>query len=143
MHFHTGVVGKRGHPTTTGRHASWTCAIFFPVPSPSSLHAPFLHARTPFPHYALLFTAHYSSPRTSLYRLFSSRVFLHSCSYLDFLRPQFEFLSLQPRSPNASRLKNRNAAFISCKCVNGVISPHRPVHVVLSRVLHCFYPLHN
>ena len=41
------VVGKRGHPTTTspvfrradaGRHASLTCAIFFPIPAPSSIH---------------------------------------------------------------------------------------------------------
>ena len=119
------VVGKQGPPTTTspvfrradaGRHASLTCAIFFPIPAPSSLHTRFFLARTPFSsprtslHHALLFNTHFSLPHISLQHRF---LLQHPSQFLFIyfrLRPQFEFLSLslRPRAPNAPRLKNRN-----------------------------------
>ena len=130
-------MGKRGLPTTTspvfrradaGQHASLTCAIFFPIPTPSSLHTRFflmhfssshallfitcisLHHMYFSSSHALLFTTHFSLPHVPLQHRF---LLQHPSQFLFIylrLRPQFEFfsLSLWPRAPNTPHLKNRN-----------------------------------
>ena len=96
--------------------AGLTCAVFFPIPAPSSLQTRFFLARTPFfsPRTSLHHT-HFSSSRTSLYHTFlfsivhSFSILLNSCLYISGSDRNSNFsLSLWPRAPNAPRLKNRN-----------------------------------
>ena len=97
------------------RRTIFPCAIFFPSPAPSSLHTLFPHAH-PYPRTA-----------SFLYSIFLFSIFLNSCSDLDFLRPQFESLSLYSHLLPTLLISRTatNAALTSCKCVNRVFSPHR------------------
>ena len=123
--------------TGARRRAIFPCAI---SPTPSSLHTLFPHTRTPI--LARFSVQHPFSTAFFLYRIFSPHLFLfcillNSCSYLDFLRLQFEPLSLCSHvlpTLLVSRTAT-NTALISCKCVNRVVSPHRQQYQLASEHL--------
>ena len=107
------------------RRAIFPCAVFFPSPAPSSLHTLFPHAH-PYPR-TLFSLASFLYGILSVPHLFSSASFSILVYILDFLRPQFQSLSLCSHvlpTLLVSRTAT-NAALISCKCVNRVVSPHR------------------
>ena len=119
-----------------GRHASLTCAIFFPIPASSSSHALFPHAhpfsspiRTSLQH-ALLFTI------VSLHHRFFFSIFLNS--YLCFLGlgPNSNLsLSLSAATcsqRSSSQEPQQKRSFVSCKCVNCVFH-HTVRHAVARR----------